>query len=95
MTNPQRMWDLYLLAKTWGARPSELAEIEPGHTSYCFDEAIALWGLYIESELDQIEDDKPANLSRKRLARLHEILEIEEPKAVYADPMSMLGKAGE
>ena len=74
------------------------------YVAYCFDEAVYMWGTYVDSELDQAGDDEKtkkamAKAVAARQRRLSTLMvegpqgeEIEAPvsKGQFRDPASML-----
>jgi hypothetical protein len=49
------MWDLYLAAKTFNARPSDLMGVQDLYAAYCLDTACGEWGRAIEGALEGVE----------------------------------------
>lgn len=75
MKNRQLMWSLYQNAKLWSTRPSVMCEIEGSYYSYCFDEAVAAWGNYVVSELEQVTGKTDTEVTRKRRNKLLQLLD--------------------
>lgn len=65
---------VYLEAKTWNRRPSELFDIEDEYVAYCFDEAVALIGNFITGELEKIEGKNVKQIEGRRQAALARLL---------------------
>lgn len=61
------MWNLYSQAKAWGQRPSTLFGIAEDcqYLCYCFDEAVLIFGKWVERWLD-VRETKGANRGRHR-----------------------------
>lgn len=66
MKDLTRVWKIYLLAKVWEVRASELLGIEDAYTAYCFDEAVAEVGTTIAAELDKVEGKNQKDIERKK-----------------------------
>lgn len=49
------MWRLYQTAKTWSQRPSDLLGVVDRWAALQFDNAVALFGLYLENALQERE----------------------------------------
>lgn len=46
------MWQTYRQSKDWGQRPSEILRIENAYVGYCVDEAVWVFGGWVD---DQVE----------------------------------------
>jgi hypothetical protein len=74
-------------------RPSALLGIHDSYHAWCVDEAIYLWGSYVDSEIEKLgtesedpkEKQRVAKAQRKREHRLRELLQTERT-AVNKDP---------
>lgn len=82
---------LYRLGQTWQTRPSELAGLTDSYEAFCLDQAVSMWGGFVEEELDKIEGENSKWVAQQRISRLHQLLEIEEPAAHFSDPAVMFG----
>lgn len=78
-------------------RPSELVGLDPNprhgdaYTAYCLDEAVWLWGSYVEGELDQVRDKaKTAKQAAEKVKmRFRTLMADREPEveaAAEVDP---------
>jgi hypothetical protein len=79
------MWTLYNSAKTWGSRPSELLGITETYQAYCLDQAVAMFGNYVENRLANVDDKDPKKAEKKREALLESIL-TGKPGKRFAEP---------
>lgn len=86
-------WSLYLLAKTWNVRPSELLGLpRSSYEAYCLDEAIGFFGNNLKFELDKIEPPKKFKgdprkyVEQKQKLLLHKTFRGELGGPKYADP---------
>lgn len=82
---------LYLDAKTWSCRPSELLRLSDAYTSYCLDSAVAYFGRSVEAELDGVEAKTAAEGKQKRMRVLNRFLsDDDKPQpGTFADPAKM------
>lgn len=60
------MWELYVQAKTWNTRPSQLIDIDDPYVAYCVDEAVAMFGNTVSAELNDIYDKNPKKMAQKQ-----------------------------
>lgn len=72
MSDPTNSWDLYIQAKEWGQRPSDLLFIDDAFVSFCVNEAVHAFGEAIEVELNSLkkgksENDEAFNRRRRQL----------------------------
>jgi hypothetical protein len=69
------MWNIYQQAITWGQKPSAIFGVEPEcqYLCYCFDEAVLLFGKWVEKWL-AVRHDKGRNKG-KPMYRLEQILD--------------------
>lgn len=85
---------MFNLARTWGVRPSSLVDLEDPYEAYCFDSAVAEWGLYVQGELDKVEGKNAKQVNARRRGRLEALLR--EPGkgggSGFADPAARLAK---
>lgn len=86
---------MWKLAEALHTRPSAVADIENSYEAYCFDQAAATWGMYVQSELDKIEGKTQSSVQRKRENKLRQLLAEPGQKAVYADPADLFKEGGE
>lgn len=77
------------MSKQWQTRPSSFLDFPDSYQAYCFDEAVTIWGSFVESELDKEENENSTMLQRQRLARLNQLLGMKEAPGRFRDPMSM------
>lgn len=82
------MWELYQHAKAWKTRPSELLSIKGSYEAFCLDEAIWVFGSYVESELDKIKGKTEKQIANKKEAKLKTLLGAKEEQA-FADPAAL------
>jgi hypothetical protein len=87
------MWLLFVDAKTWGVRPSELVAIDDEYVAYCLDQAVGYFGRTLEAELEKAGSDakNEAEAEWKRTKVLSSFLgEEDKPlRGTYADPAAM------
>lgn len=85
------MWSLYQQSKLWTTRPSELIAIEDRYVAFCFDEAVAEFGLTIENEMEEASKKakKEAQAIAARDATLKRLLGL-QPK--FRDPKEIKKK---
>jgi hypothetical protein len=69
------MWGLYQKSKLWSTRPCALLGIDDPYVSYCVDEAVGSWGMYVENELDKIEGKNGKDTARKQHNKLLQLLD--------------------
>lgn len=81
---------MYLQAKTWNKRPSELLGIEDRYVAFCLDSAIAELGWYIEDELDKVQSKTEKGRKAAREAKLRALLSDKPQTKKFADPMDLL-----
>ena len=74
------LWALYNRAKLFSCRPSQLLDIQNSYHAYCWDEAVAFWGDYINHELDSIDGKDAKKVEAKRYSKLLQLLDA--PKEV-------------
>lgn len=69
------MWNLYQQAMSWSQQPSKIFGLDPEcqYLCYCFDEAVLLFGKWVEKYLD-MREQKGKNKG-KPLYRLEQILD--------------------
>jgi hypothetical protein len=79
---------LFVDAKTWSCRPSELMALDDEYVAYCFDQAVGYIGRSIEAELDKVEAKTPAEGEQKRKMIFAKFFdEVDKPtRGLYADP---------
>lgn len=87
------MWNLYVEARTWRVRPSNLLGIRDTYVAYCLDSAVHEYGVWVENELQKITHKDPQLAERNRKARLKAILSGRSAAKQYADPADMFKKA--
>lgn len=56
------------MSKEWRERPSSLLGLDDAYLSYCVDEAVFMFGRYVESEM-QAAEDRTKNAKHKAGAR--------------------------
>lgn len=87
------MWLLFVDAKTWSCRPSELLNIEDDYVAYCLDQAVGYFGRNLEAELEKAgsgaKNEEDAEWKRQRV--LDNFLgEDDKPqRGLFADPAAM------
>ena len=74
------------MGQTWGTRPSALVGIQDDFVAYCFDEAVTIFCVHVESELGRVNGKTPAMTSSMRERVLSKLLG--EPER-FADPVAM------
>jgi hypothetical protein len=87
------VWVLFVEAKTWNCRPSDLLAIEDDYVAYCLDQAVGYLGRTIESELNKVEGKTEIETEQKRKIILDRFLgeESDKPRrGLYADPAAMM-----
>lgn len=86
------MWLLFVDAKTWGCRPSELMALDDDYLAYCLDQAVGFIGRAIEAELDKVEAKNEAEGEHKRKRVLAKFFDEEDKpsRGLYADPAMMM-----
>lgn len=94
MGNSSQMWMLFVEAKTWRCRPSELLAIDDDYVAYCLDQAVGYFGRELEHALEQAgsgaKDDNEAAWRRKVVIDRWLGDESEKPRrGTYADPAAM------
>lgn len=86
------MWMLFVEAKTWNCRPSELMAIQDDYVAYCLDQAVGHFGRTVEAELDKVEGKTAEERTHKRQRVLERFLDLEDQKpsrGQFADPAAM------
>lgn len=87
VTNKVNCWSLYLLAKTWQCRPSELLGLESGsYQAYTFDEAIAFYGNNLKHRLEEIEAPKKHKNPQKYVEQKRKLLLHKEFSGTVGGP---------
>jgi hypothetical protein len=76
------------MAKTYKVRPSELFGIEDAYVAYCFDEAVAVWGLHVTSELEAIDGKNAKQIEARREKKFNELMGM-KPEKQFRDPASL------
>lgn len=69
-------------------------DIKEPYPAYCFDNAVAEWGVWIESQLQKVEGDNPKIVRRRRERKLEALLTGKKSK-MFADPMAKFAQGGE
>lgn len=87
MKNKTQLWVLYVQAKEWVVRPSQLLGISDLYVAYCLDEACFTFGSYITGELEKVEGKKQKDVETKR-KRLLKALLSDNPDARFATPVA-------
>lgn len=72
------MWSLFQDSKLWHCRPSSMVDIQDPYVAYCFDQAVSIWGGYVERELDKIEGKNEKQVATKRRNKLMQLLEASD-----------------
>lgn len=81
------MWDLYLLAKNWKCRPSELVGLSNTYEAYCLDEAVSRWGTWVEGELNGVKAKSEKATQYKQQLLFNRIFDDElETSQKHRDP---------
>lgn len=84
------MWEIWNLAKTYKARPSDLVDVSDKLNAFYLDRAVFMFGTHVESEMEKAASDaKDQQTSiRKRQAVLDKYLGTEKKpvRKRYADP---------
>jgi hypothetical protein len=57
------------MSEQYKTRPSNLLGIDDPYAAFCVDEAIYIWGSYVDSELDKVGD---RDMDRKAKAKLEQ-----------------------
>jgi len=87
------MWLLFVDAKTWGVRPSDLLAIEDEYVAYCLDQAVGYFGRTLDAELEKAGSSAKNNdeAEWKRTQILDAFLGDEKkPRSgLFADPAAM------
>jgi hypothetical protein len=86
-------YDLYLQAKTWGTRPSQLLGILNDYEAFCLDQAIHFFGSQVDAELSKVQPkagESQASTRAKTMGVLRRMLDPEgktkDVPGQYADP---------
>lgn len=79
-------------SKAYHTRPSELLRVEDSYLAFCFDEAVMMWGMFVENELDKIEGKTSGEIERKRTRRLQVLMGEGDKPGQFADPAAMFKK---
>lgn len=74
--NLPRVWGIYRLCQVYHCRPSELLHIDDSYTAFCLDEAIGVFGLGVENELNSVEAKTEKEAARKRQQLLGKLLQL-------------------
>lgn len=82
---------LYVEAKTWNCRPSDLLDIEDRYVAYCLDQACGYYGRVIENELGKIEAKNQSDGERQRKLVMDRFFGVEDKptRGAFADPAAM------
>ncbi len=84
------LWEAWVLSKTWRCRPSELFDLHDGYVAYCFDRAVAAFGMAVEQDLDAASDGAKTaaagNAARQRRLARWLTLGDAVPAGIYRDP---------
>lgn len=97
--NKANSWHLFLQAKQWGCRPSELLGLpRENYEAYCLDEAIGFFGGWVEAQLAKIEPPKGYKGDYKRWVEGRQMLfmrklfaaEVSSPQ--FVDPAVKLAE---
>lgn len=83
---------MYLQAKQWSSRPSEILDVQDPYAAFCLDSAIWEFGTYVESELESVKGKNEKQRQAGREARLKSLLSDSPDTKKFADPMAMLSK---
>lgn len=78
------MWGLYLTAKEYGTRPSDLLCIEDRYAAYCLDNACREFGQALEAELSNVEGKNKKEIAVKSERVMSKWLEL---PMRYRDPV--------
>ena len=90
--NRSRLWTLYVQAKEWRCRPSQILDIKNGWVAYCLDNAVWEFGQWVHTKLDEVPEAKKAEVTKKRrAAKLNAILS-DKPELAFADPAARFKK---
>lgn len=84
---------LFMDAKTWSCRPSDLLRIEDDYVAYCLDQAVGHFGRVVENELQSVEAKTVEEANYKRRQILDQYLNPDSDKparGMYADPAAMM-----
>jgi len=88
------LWEAWLLSRTWGCRPSDLYGLGASdYVAFCFDRAIATFGLAVEADMDEAAEgtDNAAQAKSARQRALNNWLTLEgdEPMpGTFRDPFA-------
>lgn len=81
------------MAKGFSTTPSSLLGLPTGSlAAYNFDSCVAVWGNFVEAELQKVEGKTSKEIERKQQSRLNTLLGNKEAKGQYADPATMFNK---
>lgn len=61
MRSSEKLWGAWKLAKAYRCRPSEVFHIDDPLAAYCFDRAVAAFGLTVEDAIEKATEGKKAN----------------------------------
>lgn len=98
MKSPLRLWDLFVQAKGWGVRPSQLLGLEDdSYVAYCVDEAIGRWGNFVKGRMEEVTEraKNPKAAQRKQDLEFHRLFADEldgKTKGRFRDPVDVLKK---
>jgi hypothetical protein len=67
-------------------RPSELMGLKNTWDAYCFDSAVATFGIHVQNELDSVEGKTEKEKDRKRDAVLRRYIPELAKARKFADP---------
>lgn len=91
---------MFRVAQGFQCRPSTLLSLDNAYVAYCFDEALYLWGNFVENELAEAElepqrkrDRKQLQAERRRKAAVSRVLGLAPTTNRFRDPQELVDKA--
>lgn len=58
MKSSAKLWEAWRLSKTYQQLPSQIYGVEDSLASYCFDRAVATFGIAVEQDIEEATDGK-------------------------------------
>lgn len=83
---PNRLWEMYLMAKTYHVQPSVLLHVRNERNAFRIDRAVSLFGNALSAELDSVTGKKEAEIEAKRKRIRERWLGPTDPTASSAQP---------
>ena len=69
-------WRIYLQAKAWRCRPSDILLIADAWDAHCYDSAVYLFGSELEAALEAVNEKTSSATTRKRERVIRKWLEL-------------------